>query len=397
MTYVRARTLYTGTSVLKDAYLLFDGTTIAGVSRAPKGEPAGEYPVVTPAFVDPHCHIGMERSGEPGSEGEANDQMDSLLFLADALDSVQMDDTAFRDSVEMGVLYSCVLPGSGNIVSGRSAVIRNWAGDTTEALVARAGIKAALGHNPRSVAAPPHEWKGTRPFTRMGALALLRRRFLEVRQKIEEAKRAKKSGSSTRPEVKPLTPEEEVVRALLEGRERLRTHVHKIDDIAGLLRLKEEFGLRVTVEHAGDVHDGRIFSTLKEQGVPVVFGPLDSFAYKVELKHENWRNLRLLVDSGVSYGLMTDHPVIPQRNLAVTLRWFLRCGLSRQQAIEIISRRNAEILGIHGFLGTLEKGKWASFACWNGDPFDLASWPVRVWGEGRLLHDERASRPKGGA
>ena len=394
MTYVRARTLYTGTTVLKDAYLLFDGTTIAGVSRAPKGEPAGDFPVVTPAFIDPHCHIGMERSGEPGSEGEANDQMDSLLFLADALDSVQMDDTAFRDSVEMGVLYSCVLPGSGNIVSGRSAVIRNWAHDTTEALVARAGIKAALGHNPRST----HDWKGTRPWTRMGALSLLRKRLAEVRQKIEETKRAKKSGSSTaRPEVKPLTAEEEVVRALLEGRERLRTHVHKIDDIAGLLRLKEEFGLRVTVEHACDVHDGRIFAALKEQGVPVVFGPLDAFAYKVELKHENWRNLRHLIESGVVYGLMTDHPVIPQRNLMVTLRWFLRCGLSRQQALEIITRRNAEILGIHGFLGTLEKGKWASFACWNGDPFDLGSWPVRVFGEGKMLHDEKNNRPKGGA
>jgi len=393
MTYVRARTLYTGTSVLKDAYLLFDGTVVAGVSRTPKGEPAGDYPVVTPAFVDPHCHIGMERSGEPDKEGEANDQMDSLLFLADALDSVQMDDTAFRDSVEMGVLYSCVLPGSGNIVAGRSAVVRNWAPDTTEALVARAGIKAALGHNPRST----HEWKGTRPFTRMGAIALLRRKLAEVRQKIEEAKRAKKSGSSAKSEVKPLTPEEEVVRALLEGRERLRTHVHKIDDIAALLRLKEEFGLRVTVEHACDVHDGRVFGVLKEQGVPVVFGPMDAFAYKTELKHENWRNLRHLIESGVSYGLMTDHPVIPQRNLPVTLRWFLRCGLNRQQAIEVITRRNAEILGIHGFLGTLEKGKWASFACWNGDPFDLGSWPVRVWGEGRLLHDEKNARPKGGS
>lgn len=392
MTYVRARTLYTGVSVLKDAYLLFDGATVAGVSRTPKGEPAGEYPVVTPAFVDPHCHIGMERSGEPDKEGEANDQMDSLLFLADALDSVQMDDTAFRDSVEMGVLYSCVLPGSGNIVAGKSAVIRNWAADTTEALVARAGIKAALGHNPRST----HEWKGTRPWTRMGALSLLRKRLAEVRQKMEEAKRAKKSGSSAKGDVKPLTPEEEVVRALLEGRERLRTHVHKIDDIAALLRLKEEFGLRVTVEHAGDVHDGRIFGVLKEQGVPVVFGPMDAFAYKTELKHENWRNLRHLIESGVSYGLMTDHPVIPQRNLPVTLRWFLRCGLGRQQAIEVISRRNAEILGIHGFLGTLEKGKWASFSCWNGDPFDLASWPVRVWGEGRLLHDEKGARAKGG-
>jgi len=82
--------------------------------------------VITPAFIDAHCHIGMERAGEPGSEGEANEHMDSLLFLADALDSVQMDDSAFRDSVELGVLYSCVMPGSGNIVGGRTAIIRNY-------------------------------------------------------------------------------------------------------------------------------------------------------------------------------------------------------------------------------------------------------------------------------
>ena len=70
--------------------------------------------------------------------------MDTMLFLADALDSVQMDDTAFRDSVEMGVLYSCVLPGSGNIVGGRSAIIRNFARTTTEALVGRSGHQGGL-------------------------------------------------------------------------------------------------------------------------------------------------------------------------------------------------------------------------------------------------------------
>ena len=47
----------------------------------------------------------------------------------------------------------------------------------------------------------------------------------------------------------------------------------------------------------------------------MVFGPLDAFAYKVELRHENWRNVRHLLESGVDFGLMTDHPVIPQRNL----------------------------------------------------------------------------------
>ncbi|MBC7239496.1 MAG: amidohydrolase family protein, partial [Chloroflexi bacterium] len=65
---------------------------------------------------------------------------------------------------------------------------------------------------------------------------------------------------------------------------------------------------------------------------------------------------------------------------------FLRAGLNKQQALEIITRSNAEILGIADRLGTLESGKWASFVCWNGDPFSLESYPVAVYAEGRLIH-----------
>ena len=374
-----AETLYTGDELVRNIHLVFEGNVVKGTSMEPKGEFLGRFPVVTPAFIDPHSHIGMERSGEPGSEGEANERMESLLFLADAQDSVQMDDSAFRDSVEQGVLYSCVLPGSGNIIGGRSAVIRNYSHTTTEALIARSGIKAAFGYNPMST----RDWKGTRPYTRMGALSLLRARFAQVRAKIGKRGKGAKAGADP-----SLTAEEQVVRDILQCRQALRVHVHKIDDIACLLRLQEEYGINVTVEHACDVNDGRIYAALKERGVPVVFGPLDAFAYKVELRHENWRNVRHLLQSGVDFGLMTDHPVIPQRNLLLELRWFIRCGLNRQDAIEIITRRNAQILGIDGFLGTLGKGKWASFSCWNGDPFDVTRYPVKVIAEGEVVFEE---------
>ncbi len=373
-----AETLYTGDEVLRNVHLVFEGNVVKGTSMEPKGEFLGKFPVVTPAFIDAHSHIGMERSGEPSSsEGEANERMESLLFLADALDSVQMDDQAFRDSVEMGVLYSCVLPGSGNIVGGKTAVIRNYAHTTTEALIARSGVKAAFGYNPMST----RDWKGTRPYTRMGALSLLRARLAQVSARLDKARKGTRAGAA-------LTAEEQVIRDVLQGREVLRVHVHKVDDIASLLRLQEEFAIRVTVEHACDVHDGRIYGALKERGVPVVFGPMDAFAYKVELKHENWRNVRYLLESGVDFGLMTDHPVIAQRNLLLELRWFIRCGLNRQDAIEIITRRNAQILGVDGFLGTLGKGKWASFSCWNGDPFDVTRYPVKVVAEGQVLFEE---------
>jgi len=380
MKSIFAEVLYTGKSVKKNVYLVFNGKTIQRVSAAKKGEVIGEFAVVTPAFIDPHSHIGMHRSGEPSAEGETNDHTDSILALPDALDSVQMDDAAFQDAVEMGVLYSCILPGSGNIVGGQAAIVRNYASDSTRSLIARAGVKAAFGYNPRSTT----HWKGTRPSTRMGAAALLRTRFDEILQK--EQKRIAAKGAKKQQIV--FSAEERIYRDILKGKIKLRAHVHKIDDIATLLRLADEFNLRICVEHAMDVHQPEIFCELKKRNISVVYGPVDCFAYKVELKHENWRNIRHLISSGVDFGLMTDHPVVLARQLHLQTRWFIRAGLSKQQAIELITLKNARILGLTPILGTLEKGKWASFVCWNGDPFDLASFPEAVYGEGQLLFSD---------
>jgi len=381
MNSVRAKLLYTGKSVLKDAYIHFDGKKITGVSKTKKGRLLGTFATVTPAFVDPHTHIGMVRGGEPEREEESNEKMDSILPLVDALDSVQMDDVAFEEAVEMGVLYSGVLPGSGNIISGHAAVIRNYAENTSQALISRAGVKAAFGYNPMSTVA----WKGNRPYTRMGASSILRSKLHAVRQKMAQAKgkKTKKGGDEA-----SFSAEEAVLRDLLTGKNRLRTHVHKIDDVAALLRIVDEFGLKTTVEHAMDVHEPGIFEELRRRKILVTYGPIDSFAYKVELKHESWRNVEHLVESGVQFGLMTDHPVTPARQLFLQTRWFTRFGLSRQEAIELVSRRNAEILGITNILGTVEKGKWASFTCWNGDPFDFTSYPTLVIGEGSILYED---------
>jgi imidazolonepropionase-like amidohydrolase len=378
MNCVFARMMYTGQSINENAYLKIKDNKIAGISKTAEGRLLGKFDVITPAFIDPHSHIGIYRAGEPNDQGESNEKMNTFPVLSDVLDSLQMDDAAFRDAIEMGVLYSCIVPGSGNILSGRSAVIRHWAAHSNAALVSRAGIKAALGYNPMST----KDWKGERPTTRMGAMGLLRGQLDEVRQKIKTRRRA----TGKRKEKIVFSATQAIFRDILEGKETLRTHVHKIDDVAALLRLAEEFKLKVTVEHAMDVHGPEIFGELKKAGIPVIYGPVDAFASKVELKHKNWQNIRHLLESGVQYGLMTDHPVTPARNLLMQTRWFIRAGLSKQQAVELISRRNAEILGIDRMVGTLRKGRWASFVCWNGDPFDLTKYPVAVFAEGSQIY-----------
>jgi imidazolonepropionase-like amidohydrolase len=377
MNCVYAKTIYTGKSVLRNAYLSFNGQKIAGISNVKRGTLRGKFRVLTPAFIDPHSHIGMARAGEPSSENEANDNMDSILAISDALDSVQMDDASFKDAIEMGVLYSCVVPGSGNIIGGLSAVIRNYSKNSTDALIARAGIKTAFGFNPMST----QDWQGKRPSTRMGTLTVLRSRLHEVHQKIQ---RYRKARGSKKQEI-IFSAEEAILRDVLTGKLRLRAHVHKIDDIATLLRVVDEFKLKVSIEHAVDVHQPEIFRELQKRKISVTYGPIDAFPYKVELKHENWKNIKHLVESRVEYGLMTDHPVTPARQLFLQTRWFSRVGLSKQQMVELVSRKNAEIVGINTILGTLAKGKWASFICWNNDPFDLTSYPLAVYGEGELL------------
>ena len=372
MKSVFAKTLYTGETVLEERYVNFKGNLISSVSHEPSGSVVGKFECITPAFVDAHCHIGMFRAGEPPNEADVNDHLDSILPLADALDGVMMDDSAFRESIEAGVLYSCVLPGSGNIIGGMSAVIRNYGYDTNEAFICRAGLKGAFGFNTMSPYS--REKKGRRASTRMGCAALLRSEFYKI---------------INRKKGEPLTAEQQVLREVLDGRTVLRVHVHKSDDIASLLRIVDEFKLRITVEHACDVYKRETFDELAKRKIPVIVGPVEGIGSKVELKHMSWRNLKLVLESGVEFGVMTDHDVNPQCNLFYTTRHLIRCGLAPLEAVNAVTSGNAKILGIDKFLGSLKKGKWASFTCWNGDPFSLLSYPVMVTAEGRTLFDEK--------
>ena len=380
---LKANLLYTGkpSEVLEDVYIVWEGEKIVSiVKEKPKDvEEIIEFDraIVTPAFIDAHSHIGMDRAGEPSEEGEANEKFDSILPIVDALYSIYMDDKSFRESIEWGVLYSCILPGSGNIIGGRAVVIRNYGKDIEEAFIKYAGIKAALGFNPRKTT----EWKGTRPFTRMGAIGILKKWLIRARDAMKLVEEGKKSLEEIDLELRMLFP-------VIKGEEILRVHVHKIDDIAGLIILKKEFNIKTTIEHACDVHTKEAFEKIKKEGIPIVYGPIDAFAYKTELKHEYWRNVKYLVEVRPFFGLMSDHPVVLQRNLFLQLRFFRRFGMDKAEAISLITYNNAKILGIDNILGTLEPGKWASFIVWNGDPFNLDSYPILVIGEGKELYKE---------
>jgi imidazolonepropionase-like amidohydrolase len=379
MKVIKSRLLFDGVDEKSDYFIGFENDEIKYVGNSqPKesSEIIAEGAVVTPAFIDSHSHIGMVRSGEPDKEEEANEHMNSVYPLVNALHSIYMDDPSFKESVESGVLYSTVLPGSGNIIAGNAVLIRNFVQDIGQAHIMDVGIKAALGYNPRSTV----DWKGNRPSTRMGAVAILRENFIKARkmQKLLETEK------KVIDEVEPLT---ELFMDILSNRFKMMVHVHKEDDIMVLIQLIKEFGIKVIANHCVDVHREEIFTALKASSIPIIYGPMDSFPYKVELKHESWRNAEKLLNSGAKFSIMSDHPVILQRNIIYSLRHLLRFGLSKADAISKISKEAAEIIGAQN-IGQVRAGFKASIVVWNGDPFSLSSYPILVIAEGRTVYEE---------
>ncbi len=375
---LKASKLYVGDgSVATNVFVCYENDKIAYVGEEkPEGvELLGEYPVITPAFIDAHSHIGMDRAGEPWSEEEANEEMDSILPYLEAQNSVYMDDKAFEESVDWGVLYSVVTHGSGNIIGGKMALLRNWKKLINEAFVKHVGVKAALGFNPRSTVT----WRGARPNTRMGVIALFKNAFEEALSEIEELRSGKKEWKDLKPTTKALLP-------VIEGRLPLRVHVHKEDDIAILISLAKAYGFKYTIEHACDVHTPQGFRMIKESGAPLVYGPLDSHPYKTELKHESYKNVKLLIENMPELvAIMSDHPVVLQRNLMLQLRFFMMYGMDFAEAVKLITSNSARIVGLNA--GEVRVGKLASLVAWNGEPYVMGSRPVLVVAEGEIVRE----------
>lgn len=403
-TIIKAKVLYDGIEKKENQFIVIEDDKIVKVtSEVMEFDYEG---FVTPAFIDAHAHIGMDRDGEPFQEGEANDYLDQFLPINDPVNSIYFDDRAFQDAVDFGVLYSCVVPGSGNLLGGKAMIIKNFAKFVDHAVVEHYGYKMALGFNPRSTT----EWKGQRPNTRMGVYALLEKKFDDVLLKREKAelkkekalvqlkeKTEKKDSKLTDEDIKKekeyiekdydlsFNSEEKAILELLSGEKTAKVHVHKDDDVRYLIKLKKKYGIRCTADHTVDVFNPETFKALAENDIPVVYGPIGGVGYKVELKHASYKNTKLLMDSGAFYGFMTDHPVVHSRELRDCLKFFLIQGMTDEEAISLITRKNAKILGIDDKLGTIEKGKLASILVWNKDPLNLSAKTTMVMAEGKII------------
>jgi len=317
---------------------------------------------IVPGLVDAHVHLGTSEEGEGWAGNDTNEMTEPVTAHVRALDAINPADIGFSDAIAAGVLAVNVNPGSGNPIGGQTVAIK-CAGRTVDEMAMRtpSGLKSALGENPKRVYG---EQKKT-PSTRLGTAAVIRGAFVDALN--YQAKLA--NASEDKPVDRDLKLE-----ALLKVLKReipWRQHCHRADDIATAMRIADEFGYELVLDHGTEAH--LLADIIAEKDIPVIIGPLIVSRSKVEVRNRSVANPGKLDKAGVTIAITTDHPVVPIGNLIHQAALSVKEGLDRDAAMRALTINPATIMGVADRIGSLTAGKDADFCIWSGDPLDLYS------------------------
>ncbi len=328
-----------------------------------------------PGFIDAHTHLGAHEEGEGWAGNDTNELTDPVTAAVRALDAINPAEIGFDDALSGGVTAVNVNPGSGNPIGGLTVAVHTH-GRTVDEMVLRSpsGLKSALGENPKRV----YSEKKQAPSTRLGTAQVIRAAFVEAQNYLDKHAQAEAGIAPAR----NLTSE--ALGQVLRGELPWRQHCHRADDIATAVRIADEFGYRLVIDHGTEAH--LIADLLAAKKIPVLIGPLFTSRSKVELRHRSLANPGKLAAAGIEISIITDHPVVPINFLVHQATLAVKEGLDRDTALRALTMNPARVMGLDSRIGSIAVGKDADVALWSGDPLDVMQRAVRVFIAGREVY-----------
>ncbi len=341
--------------------------------------------VIIPGLVDTHSHLGVwSRPGVPGNT-DGNEMSGPVQPAVRAIDSFNPDDPGIRMAVAGGITTANVMPGSGNVIGGQTVYVK-YRGRSIDAMRITGrhdgreilgGLKMANGENPKGYG----RTKQQAPFTRMKIAALQRETF----QKAQEYKARLDAGEKPPRDI-ALEPLVEV----LEGRRTVHFHCHRADDLLTAIRISEEFGFEIVLQHATEGY--RVADVLAKKKIPVSLTLIDSPGGKAETMGLLEENAAILEKAGVTVTINTDDSITESRFFLRTGAIAVRGGLSEAAALQAITINAAKLLHLDHRLGSLEKGKDADFVVLSGKPFSVYTQVLQTWIDGHKVFDVKTDR-----
>ncbi|MGP9538786.1 amidohydrolase [Brachybacterium sp. AOP43-C2-M15] len=356
---------FDGTLLLEDGRITALGPDLELPADAEVVDAAGGW--LLPGFIDAHVHLGVDEEGEGWAGQDTNEMTDPVMAAARAIDAINPVEVGFDDAIIGGVTAVNVNPGSGNPIGGLAVAIRTH-GRVVDEMVLRSpsGLKAALGENPKRV----YGERSQTPSTRLGVALTIRKAFATAR-----------AWAAKPVDERDADLVSEALSRVLEREIPWRQHSHRADDIATALRIAEEFGYELVLDHGTEAY--LIADRVAAAGVPVLYGPLIVSRSKVEVRHRTPKAPGILTEAGVKVSIITDHPVVPIEFLVHQAALAVKHGMDPADALRALTVNPAEVLGLADRIGSLAAGKDADLVLWEGDPLDVRNRTLRVWQGGR--------------
>lgn len=330
------------------------------------GEPAiidATNRFVMPGVIDTHSHIMIGSTAGLGSVNEFTDSIVSEVRIKDVINTI---DTAEYRALAGGVTTARLLHGSANVIGGQDAVVQLKHGrSAADHLLPNApqGIKFALGEN---VKARP----GRFPNTRLGVEATLQRAFVEALEYRRNWQDFEKKCKDVGADNAGLPPRQDLrlqaLVGILDQQIFIHSHCYRADEILMLLRVAGHHGLRVwSLQHVLEGY--KVAPEIVSHGASCsTFA--DWWAYKIEAYDATPHNAALLQAAGANTVIKSDdHELI--RHLPLEAAKTIRYGsMPAETALQTVTLNSARELGLSDRIGSLEVGKQADLAIFNGHP-----------------------------
>jgi imidazolonepropionase-like amidohydrolase len=375
---------FRGSILIRDGRILEAGEKVMAPQGAELIDAGGQY--VMPGIIDCHSHIAADAINE-GSVA-----VSAMVGIEDVLNP---ESIAIYRALAGGVTTANILHGSANPIGGKCAVIKMRWGKDAQGIQfegATPGIKFALGENVTRPGRPQMSFGVTAPTnlrypgTRMGAEDVIREAFSEARAYQKEWRDY--HGKVERHE-QAIPPRRDLkldaLVEVLEGRRYIHAHCYRADEILMLLRVAEEFGIKIrTLQHVLEGY--KVAKEIAAHGAGAsTFS--DWWAYKVEAFDAIPYNAAIMVKKGVLVSLNSDDAELMRHLNTEAAKTMKYGGLNETEALSLVTINPAKQLGIDNRVGSIEPGKDADLVIYDKHPLSNYAKVQKVLIDGRLYFD----------